>query len=144
MVGYENSWNEVTTSKYTVLSFLPLVTFEQFQTPGISTACVFCPWCFTPHSRLFTRFGTPEFVCSCFLWWLVAQFSGLGWFSMIFSSCFPTRKRANVYFTFICILMYLGEHTPLIDSSVSWWSTATKLRFIHFFWRCRLFNINNI
>eukprot|EP00913_Durusdinium_trenchii_P012739 g11962.t1 len=49
--------NYVTTSKYTWLSFLPLVTFEQFQ------------------------------------------------------------KRANVYFTFICILMYLGEHTPLIDSS---------------------------
>lgn len=25
---------EVTTSKYTLLSFLPLVTFEQFQKPG--------------------------------------------------------------------------------------------------------------
>ncbi|CAJ1330827.1 unnamed protein product, partial [Effrenium voratum] len=37
------------------------------------------------------------------------------------------QKRANVYFIFICVLMYLGEHTPLIDSSVSWWSTASVL-----------------
>ncbi|CAK9018579.1 unnamed protein product [Durusdinium trenchii] len=66
-VGKSFPRNYVTTSKYTWLSFLPLVTFEQFQ------------------------------------------------------------KRANVYFTFICILMYLGEHTPLIDSSVSWWSTACVL-----------------
>ena len=52
------------------------------------------------------------------------------WLSQCFSSpdgfC-AFRKRANVYFTFICVLMYLGEHTPLIDSSVSWWSTAPKL-----------------
>lgn len=66
-VGKSFPRNFVTTSKYTLLSFLPLVTFEQFQ------------------------------------------------------------KRANVYFTFICVLMYLGEHTPLIDSSVSWWSTAAVL-----------------
>ncbi|CAE7514825.1 Atp8b5 [Symbiodinium pilosum] len=37
------------------------------------------------------------------------------------------QKRANVYFTFITFLMYVGEHSTFIDSTVSWWSTAAVL-----------------
>ena len=37
------------------------------------------------------------------------------------------QKRANVYFTFITLLMYVGEHSTFIDSTVSWWSTAAVL-----------------
>ncbi|CAE7251714.1 putative phospholipid-transporting ATPase DRS2 [Symbiodinium microadriaticum] len=59
--------NTISTSKYRWWSFLPLVTFEQFQ------------------------------------------------------------KRANLYFTFITLLMYVGEHSTFIDSTVSWWSTAAVL-----------------